>query len=82
MSKVKMISIEGMEHALLGTGIGPTGEEVLVYDARLVETQFSVDDVLENLTEEGFADYAPLFVFLDEDLSGEIAEQTAARTYH
>ncbi len=77
-----MISIEGMEHALLGTGIGPAGDEVLVYDARLVETQYSVEDVLENLIEEGFADHAPLFVFLDEGLSGEIAEQTAARTYH
>ena len=77
-----MISIEGMDHAIVGTGIGASGEEVLVYDGRLFELDLSVDSVLENLADNGYSDIAPLFVYLDEDIGAEVASSNAGRVYH
>lgn len=77
-----MISIEGMDHAIVGTGIGASGEEVLVYDGRLFELDLSVDSVLENLADNGYSGIAPLFVYLDEDIGAEVASSNAGRVYH
>lgn len=77
-----MISIEGMDHAIVGTGIGASGEEVLVYDGRLFERELSVDSVIENLTSSGYSNVVPLFVYLDEDIGAEVASSNTGRVYH
>jgi len=77
-----MISIEGMDHAIVGTGIGASGEEVLVYDGRLFERVLSVDSVIENLSDNGYSDVTPLFVYLDEDIGAEVASSNNGRVYH
>lgn len=77
-----MIAIEGMDHAIVGTGIGASGAEVLVYDGRLFERDLSVDSVLGNLADNGYSHIAPLFVYLDEDIVAEVASPNAGRVYH
>ena len=82
MTKIRMISIEGMDHAIVGTGISSSGKEVLVYDGNVFESELSIRLVLQNLTDTGHAEIAPLFVYLDKDIGAEAASAADGNVYH
>jgi len=80
MSLLEMIAVEGLDEAVIGTGLRTTGKEVLVYDAN--KAQEIIDgyigegmDVTEYLFEIGIdalGDQAPIFVYLDENAEDEL----------
>jgi hypothetical protein len=81
MDHVPMIALDGLDVAVLGTGV-KDGVEVLVYDAYLVlemlyeagHVDMSIEDYLEQagVNEQGIT--APLFVFLDDNVRAELIE--------
>jgi hypothetical protein len=68
-----MLSIDGLEFAVLGTGRTIAGQEVLVYDGYAVETvDFSVVDYENELVEAGMEHMAPIFIYLDQGVRAEV----------
>ena len=68
-----MLSIDGLEFAILGTGHTVCGEEVLIYDGYVVETlDFRPDEYLEQLESAGMAHMAPIFIYLDKGVRVEV----------
>jgi hypothetical protein len=74
MTKVRMMSIEGLDHCIVGVGLSASGNEVLVYDGRKVEEYISVTTVLAKVQAAGQQHNSPLFVFFDEDVRGEVID--------
>lgn len=86
MSDIEMMAINGLDEAVIGTGVrGDT--EVLVYDATHVleileaigYNEPSLDEFLEYIHINELGERAPIFVFLDSDVSSELARARAAR---
>ena len=83
MSQVKqMLSIEGLEFAILGTGRSPGGYEVLVYDGYKVEAVRCIEDYRQELVGAGLLHMAPIFVYLDEGVRDEIGREQRTTTVH
>jgi hypothetical protein len=73
MEHIEMLSIDGLEFAVLGTGRTIAGQEVLVYDGYAVETvDFSVVDYENELVEAGMEHMAPIFIYLDQGVRAEV----------
>ena len=77
-----MLSIDGFEFAIIGTGKRSGGEEVLVYDGFTVEEHTSVDDFEKDLREQGLMDRAPIFVYLDKEVRAEICRERKRDIVH
>lgn len=83
LQKVQVFAIEGFEDAIIGTAYRG-GHEVLVYDGELFEAIAvqqnpnvkSLHEYLTTINLHKLGDRAPVFVFLDEDVVGEISEAT------
>ena len=71
-----MMSIEGLDHCIVGVGLSASGDEVLVYDGREVEKHVSVTSILAKVQAAGQQDNSPLFVFFNEDVRGEVINAT------
>lgn len=77
-----MIAIEGLNEALIGTGFNGS-QEVLVYDALIAETLLqdngcgdgSLQDFLYSVGIDDLGKSAPLFVYLDDEISDEFSNQ-------
>lgn len=68
-----MLSIDGLEFAILGTGHTVCGDEVLIYDGYAVEAlDFHADEYLEQLESAGMAHMAPIFIYLDKGVRAEV----------
>jgi hypothetical protein len=80
--EIEMIAIEGLDSALIGTGLRGTSE-VLVYDATKAEVLLqnngfgtdSLHDFLYSVGIDSLGENAPLFVYLDEDISDEFRNE-------
>jgi hypothetical protein len=73
MEHIEMLSIDGLEFAVLGTGHTISGQEVLVYDGYAVETvDFSIVDYENELVEAGMEHMAPIFIYLDQGVRAEV----------
>ena len=78
-----MLSIDGLEYAILGTGHRGEGPEVLDYDGYKVEQICSLDDYRSELENAGLLHMAPIFVYLDETVRDEIGRsREQKRTLH
>jgi hypothetical protein len=83
MSYTKMLSIDGLEYAILGTGHRGEGPEVLVYDGYKVEEICSLKEYREELEGAGLLHMAPIFVYLDDTVRDEIGRsRKQERTIH
>ncbi len=82
MTYIKMLSIEGLEFAILGTGSRGGGEEVLVYDGYAVEKVADLSRYVEELEDAGMLHLAPIFVYLDEEVRAEICRTDRWRRVH
>jgi len=73
--ELEMIAIEGLDEAILGTGIRTSKSEVLVYDGDVAEEillhmgygENSLPYFLESIDLDGLGDKAPMFIYLDND---------------
>ena len=80
MSMVKVIALEGLDEAIIGTCSRDGENEVLVYNADLVKkylkgTGLSTEDVLEIIEGSRFSEhgaFAPVFVHMDTELAKKI----------
>ena len=81
--ETEMIAIEGLSSALIGTGVRGNSE-VLVYDALkaeilLQDNGFGEDSLFDYLYSMGIndlGDKAPLFVYLDDNITNELSNET------
>ena len=81
--EISMVASEGLDKAVLGTALLKGGKEVLVYDADkaeriLFDAGYGDDALYPFLVSCGFDELgedAPVFVFLDEELGGELSEK-------
>jgi len=72
---LEMIAIEGLDDAILGTGIRTSKNEVLVYDGDVAEEillymgygEHSLPHFLESIDLDSLGDKAPMFIYLDSD---------------
>ncbi len=72
-----MIAIEGLDEAIIGTGIRSSDSEVLVYDADAAQEvllylgygENALPYFLESLNVDGLGDKAPIFIYLDNNLA-------------
>lgn len=72
---LEMIAIEGLDDAILGTGIRTSKNEVLVYDGDVAEEillymgygENSLPHFLESIDLDSLGDKAPMFIYLDSD---------------
>ena len=78
---IEMISIDGFDDAIIGTGIRALAKEVLVYDANMCEdllksNGFSapLSNYLESIDVDSLGDRAPLFIYLDSKADDELDE--------
>lgn len=77
--KVEVFAIEGFDEALIGTAYRG-GHEVLVYDGYIAELIIaslnpkatSLHDYLVSIRLHELGERAPVFVFLDEEVIGEL----------
>lgn len=75
-----MVTVEGFDSAIIGTGLRATGREVLVYDANKAQMilnsgMYAGVDIVEYLYGLGIdslGDNAPIFVFLDDEIVDEL----------
>ena len=73
MKHIEMLSIDGLEDAVLGTGFALYGQEVLVYDGYVAEQlNFHIGDYMDQLEESGMAHMAPIFIYLDKGVRAEV----------
>lgn len=82
MTFTKMLSIDGLEFAILGTGCRGDGEEVLVYDGYAAEKVADLSQYADELADAGMSHLAPIFVYLDEGVRAEICKSKDARYIH
>lgn len=81
--EVKMLAVEGLDKACIGTAVCSGGREVLVYDAGVAEQiladgGYGEEALYPFLVECGFeelGDNAPIFVYLDEELGYELSSK-------
>jgi hypothetical protein len=81
---IEMVCIEGLDEAIIGTGLRGPNSEVLVYDANkaneiLLYAGYGEDSLpyfLESLDVDGLGERAPLFIYLDSDVEHDVTEQT------
>ena len=86
--EVEMIAIEGLDKALIGTGLNGS-TEVLVYDAAKAETLLfengfgaeSLHDYLYTVGIDDLGHSAPLFVYLDDKISDEFSDERRGHLY-
>jgi hypothetical protein len=76
-----MTVIQGFDEALIGTGLRTTGREVLVYDAYIAQDILNewfpnegvlLVEFLRSIEVDSLGDNAPIFVFRDDEILGEI----------
>lgn len=80
---IEMISIQGFDEAILGTGIRESNREVLVYDAdkceELLITQGygvnSLSHFLESIDVDSLGNRAPLFIYLDANVDYDATDE-------
>ena len=80
--ELEMIAIEGLDAALIGTGLNGS-TEVLVYDATKAESLLvengsgadSLHDYLYTVGIDGLGNSAPLFVYLDDKICDEFSDE-------
>lgn len=84
-----MTVIEGLDAALIGTGLRTTGREALVYDADIAQEildewfpdeKVSLVEFLRSIEIDALGDNAPLFIFRDDDIIGQIRKSRKALT--
>jgi hypothetical protein len=81
LPKVQVFAIEGFEDAIIGTAYRG-GHEVLVYDGWLFEAiaalidpnSTSIHEYLTKIRLHELGDRAPVLVYLDEEVVGELAD--------
>jgi hypothetical protein len=81
LPKVQVFAIEGFEDAIIGTAYRG-GHEVLVYDGWIFEAivasidpnPTSLHEYLTKIRLHELGDRAPVFVYLDEEVVGELAD--------
>lgn len=81
LPKVQVFAIVGFDEALIGTALR-AGHEVLVYDgykaeaiaAALEPSAKTLSEYLQKIALDKLGDKAPVFVYLDEDVIGELAD--------
>lgn len=78
----EMIALDGFEGAILGTGTRDGEHEVLVYDARAaaelfesINPEVDIHIYLEYLKAVGEGQRSPIFVYLDETVSADVASK-------
>ena len=78
---IEMISIDGFDEAIIGTGIRALAKEVLVYDANMCEDLLKSNgfsDPLSNYLESIDVDSSglcdPLFIYLDSKANDKFDE--------
>jgi len=75
-----MVAIEGLDEAVIGTGLRTTGKEVLVYDADKAQEILNdylgelmeISDYLFELGMDRLGDQAPIFIYLSENAVDEL----------
>ena len=85
MGMVKVIALEGADEAIIGTCSRDGENEVLVYNADLVQkylkgTGLSTKEVLEIIEGARFSehgDFAPVFVHMDQELERKIDDSSS-----
>ena len=91
MSLITAFSISGLSEAIIGVGVKASGEEVLVYNAHLVEVilersgcGLTLAGFIEDLDLAGLGDRAPVFVYIDKDLEQklEVCDFQGSDTLH
>jgi|TARA_R100001443_G_scaffold68740_1_gene77417 hypothetical protein len=91
MSLMTAFSISGLSEAIIGVGVKASGEEVLVYNAQLVETilersgcDLTLTGFIQDLELAGLGDRAPVFVYIDENLEEklEVCDFQGSDTLH
>lgn len=84
-----MVVIEGLDAALIGTGLRTTGREALVYDADIAQEilnewfpneKVSLVEFLRSIEIDALGDNAPLFIFRDDDIIEQVRESRKALT--
>jgi hypothetical protein len=83
LPKVQVFAIVGFDEAVIGTALR-NGHEVLVYDGYIAEAiaaaiepkMKSLSEYLESISLNKLGDKAPVFVYLDEDVVGELTDAT------
>jgi hypothetical protein len=81
LQKVQVVALEGFDQAIIGTAYRG-GNEVLVYDGYIAQAivselageQQSLHEFLTSIALHKLGDKAPVFVYLDEDIFGDIDE--------
>ena len=75
---IEMISIDGLDQAIIGTGMRAKEREVLVYDATKCEELLLENGVADNLFNfldsidiQSLGDRAPLFIYLDSNFEDD-----------
>ena len=79
-----MVCIEGLDDAIIGTGLRSATAEVLVYDADkanelLLFAGYGEDSLLyflDSLDMDGLGDRAPFFIYLDSGIEHDVTQQT------
>lgn len=78
---IEMISIDGFDAAIIGTGIRAIAKEVLVYDADACEKllrdngfEDPLSIYLESIDVDSLGDRAPLFIYLDSNADDKLDE--------
>jgi hypothetical protein len=79
LPKVQVFAIAGFDEAVIGTALR-NGHEVLVYDGYIAEAIVaalqpelkSLSEYLDSISLSKLGDKAPVFVYLDEDVVGEL----------
>lgn len=87
-----MVVIEGLDGAIIGVGTTANGGEAIVYDARkaqriVEDSDFFTGDLYDYLSYigvDGLGAYAPIFVYLDDDLRDEVQQnrRRSPKTVH
>ena len=80
---IEMVCIEGLDEAIIGTGLRTCDSEVLVYDANIANElllyagygENSLPYFLESLDVDGLGERAPIFIYLDKDVEHDVTEQ-------
>jgi hypothetical protein len=81
---IEMVCIEGLDEAIIGTGLRSMESEVLVYDAEKANEilmyagygENALPHFLEGLAVDGLGERAPLFIYLDSDVEHDVTGQT------
>lgn len=83
LPKVQVFAIEGFDEAIIGTAYRG-GHEVLVYDGEIAEAivasltskPTTLHDYLTGISLHKLGDQAPVFVYLDVEVGGDLSDST------